>query len=77
MQLKQEWIYWKSLRDKFIIVLILIQNKKIRKIPFVFGAGPETIGDVEIELEFKVEGVNEKVYVKACNHSGFLVGIGK
>ena len=37
MQLKQEWIYWKSLSDKFIIVFILIQNKKIRKILFVFG----------------------------------------
>jgi hypothetical protein len=45
MQLKQEWIYLKSLSDKFIIVLILIQTKKIRKIPLVFGTGSEAIGE--------------------------------
>ena len=49
----------------------------MRKILYVFATRPEVIRDVEIELEFKVEGANEKVYVKACNHSVFLVGIGK
>ena len=34
-------------------------------------------GEVGIELEFKGEGINEKAYVTACNHSGFQVAIGK
>jgi GDPmannose 4,6-dehydratase len=34
-------------------------------------------GEVGIELEFKGDGVNEKAYIKACNHSGFQITIGK
>ncbi|MEO9570747.1 MAG: GDP-mannose 4,6-dehydratase [Polaribacter sp.] len=33
--------------------------------------------EVGIELEFKGEGVEEKAYVKACNHKEFQVEIGK
>ena len=33
--------------------------------------------EVGIELEFKGEGVEEKAYVKACNHKYFQVAIGK
>jgi GDPmannose 4,6-dehydratase len=33
--------------------------------------------EVGIELEFKGEGVDEKAYVKACNHKDFQIEIGK
>ena len=34
-------------------------------------------GEVGIELEFKGHGVNERAYVKACNHSDYQITIGK
>lgn len=34
-------------------------------------------GEVGIELEFLGEGVNEKAFVKACNHPDFQIKIGK
>ena len=33
--------------------------------------------EVGIDVEFKGEGVDEKAYVRACNHKGFQVAIGK
>jgi GDPmannose 4,6-dehydratase len=34
-------------------------------------------GEVGIEVEFVGEGVDEKAYVTACNHTDFQVAIGK
>jgi GDPmannose 4,6-dehydratase len=36
-----------------------------------------SFGEVGIELEFKGEGVDEKAFVKSCNHPDFQLEIGK
>jgi len=75
---------WGHAKDYVRMMWMILQADKAED--WVISTGVTTkvrdfvclaFGEVGIELEFKGEGVDEKAYVKACNHNDFQIKIGK
>ena len=75
---------WGHAKDYVRMMWMILQAKQPED--WVIATGVTTtvrdfvrlaFGEVGIELEFKGKGVNEKAYVKECNHKDFQLEIGK
>ena len=75
---------WGHAKDYVKVMWMILQAEKAED--WVIATGVTTtvrdfvslsFSEVGIELEFKGKGINEKAYVKACNHKDFKVKIGK
>jgi GDPmannose 4,6-dehydratase len=75
---------WGHAKDYVRVMWMILQADKAED--WVIATGVTTsvrdfvilaFEEVGIELEFKGQGIDEKAYVKACNHNDFQVKIGK